>query len=339
MKIGKLDNKTLDRLVLSKFHATRKESMGAPQVGQDCATLDFGSDLIVASCDPITSAEWEHLGALTVHVNCNDSASAGAEPVGLLVTLLMPPNGTEEQIDRIANDLRDAARTANVDILGGHTEVTASVSRPVTCTTVLARAPRDNAFLKPQADDALVLTKWAGLEGTMLAATDFSHLLPSLTEEQITRCRSFSSYLSVVPESKIALQNGVSAMHDVTEGGVLGAVWELASLYGLGAKIDYAAIPLLPETIAVCEAVSLDPARFISSGAMLIACRDGDRMCAALQQNGIHATVIGAFTERDFCLTDGSFFEPPGADELYKLFDIAKEKGISEKLLPQQKRI
>lgn len=327
MKIGKLDNETLDRLVLKKFQATRPESKGAPQVGQDCAILDFGSDLIVASCDPITSAKWEHLGALTVHVNCNDSASAGAEPVGLLVTLLMPPDGTEEQIDAIANDLRAAALDANVDILGGHTEVTESVTRPVTCTTVLARAPRCNAFLKPESGDALVLTKWAGLEGSMLAATDFPHLLPSLKKEQIDRCRSFSQYLSVVPESRIALKNGVCAMHDVTEGGVLGATWELASLYGLGAIIDLASIPLLPETKAICEATQIDPARFISSGAMLIACKDGCKMCHALEENGIHATIIGSLTQQDFQFKDGRPIAPPTADELYKLFDLCKETG------------
>lgn len=321
MRIGKLDNATLESLVLSKFRSTRPESFGAPQVGQDCAVLDFSDDFIVASCDPITSAQWQHLGALTVHVNCNDSASQGAEPVGLLVTLLMPPCGTEEQIDIIANDLAAAAREANVDILGGHTEVTDSVTRPVTCTTVLARAPRSRSFLRPEPGDALVLTKWAALEGSMLAATDFSHRLDALDPKLLDTCRTFSQYLSVVPESRIAMRHRVCAMHDVTEGGVLGAVWELASLHALGATVDRAAIPIRPETEAICNTLGLDPARLISSGAMLIACKDAPSLCSDLIAAGIPATVIGTLEEQGFLLADGSPLLPPTTDELYKLFE------------------
>ena len=117
MKLGKLDNDTLKRLILDKFRATRPESFGAPRIGMDCAMLDFSDDLIVTSCDPITSADWKHIGALSVHVNCNDAAAGGAEPVGLLVTLLLPPGATEDMVDRIADDLESAARTAGVDIL------------------------------------------------------------------------------------------------------------------------------------------------------------------------------------------------------------------------------
>ena len=124
MKLGKLDNDTLKRRILDKFQKTRSESFGAPRIGMDCAMLDFGGDLIVTSCDPITSADWKHIGALSVHVNCNDAAAGGAEPVGLLVTLLLPPDATEEMIDRIVDDLQEAATAANVDVLGGHTEVT-----------------------------------------------------------------------------------------------------------------------------------------------------------------------------------------------------------------------
>ncbi len=323
MRIGKLDNATLDALILSKCQPHRKESLCAPAVGQDCTSLDLFGDLLVTSCDPITSAHWTHLGALSVHVNCNDAAAAGAEPVGLLVTLLMPPSGTEAQIDRIADDLLSAAADVHVDVLGGHTEVTESVTRPITCTTVLARANRSNRLIGAKRNDDLVLTKWAGLEGSMLAATDFPQLLTALPKETLETCRGFGRYLSVVPESRIAMENGAHAMHDVTEGGVLGAAWELASLSGLGAVIDRTAIPVRPETAAICAALQLDAARFISSGAMLIACADGASLCKALQQHDIPAAVIGRVTPQDFLLADGTPFLPSEADELYKIFAMA----------------
>ena len=320
MKFGKLDNDTLERLILDKFGQRRTESFGAPRIGMDCAMLDFGEDLIVTSCDPITSADWKHVGALSVHVNCNDAAAGGAEPVGLLVTLLLPPDATEQMVDRIADDLEAAAKAANVDILGGHTEVTDAVTRVTTCTTVLAKTPRKAKLTGPVCGDAIVMTKWAGLEGTLLLSTDFAERLADLPASLLASAQSFSQYLSVVPESRIAVANGAHAMHDVTEGGVLGAIWELAAQGHCGAVADRGAIPVREETVRLCERFGLDPLRLISSGSMLIACPDGDAMCRALHDAGIPCAVIGRITDADFRFTDGSPLDPPGADELYRLF-------------------
>lgn len=320
MKIGKLDNETLDRLILQKFRKTRTESFGAPRIGMDCATLDFENDLIATSCDPITSADWRRIGALSVHVNCNDAAAGGAEPVGLLVTLLLPPNTTEDIIDHIANDLQRAAEAAGVDILGGHTEVTDAVTRVVTSTTVLARMPKDSALCGACVGDAIVMTKWAGLEGTMLLAQEHADKLKGIDSAVIERARHWDAYLSVVPESRIAMQHGAHAMHDVTEGGVLGAVWEIAAQNGLGAEVDCCCIPIQDETRIITDALGLDPCRLMASGAMLIACPNGSVMCDALLSHGIPATIIGRITESGFRFSDGTPLDPPDADELYRIF-------------------
>ncbi|MBR4905476.1 MAG: AIR synthase family protein [Clostridia bacterium] len=320
MKLGKLDNDTLERLILDRFKKTRPESFGAPRIGMDCAMLDFDSDLIVTSCDPITSADAKHIGALSVHVNCNDAAAGGAEPVALLVTLLLPPSETEETVAMIAKDLQEAAELAGVDIIGGHTEVTDAVTRVTTCTAVIARTPKAKRLSGAKVGDAIVMTKWAGLEGAMLIASDHADRLASVPAETIERAKLLSRYLSVVPESRIAIQNGAHAMHDVTEGGVLGAVWELAMQERLGAIVDRDAIPILPEIKVISDAVGLDPYRLMASGSMLIACENGSDMVAALREAGIPTAVIGRVTERDFRFADGSPLDPPGADELYRLF-------------------
>ncbi len=221
LRLGKLDNDDLERLVLHKFRRVRPESLSAPAIGQDCATLDVQNDLIVLSSDPITSASSAHLGRLTVHVCCNDAAAAGAEPVGLLVTLLLPPSSSLEEIGRIADDLSTAAQLANVDILGGHTEVTDSVTRPVTSATVVARQARGKALAGMKPGDEIVMTKSAAIEGTTILAEDFPHLLAAVPAKTLENARAFSGKLSIVPESAIAMQFGAVAMHDVTEGGVL----------------------------------------------------------------------------------------------------------------------
>lgn len=320
MRLGKLDNDDLERLILNKLPHTRSESLCAPGVGQDCATLDLSGDLVVLSCDPITSAGIEHLGRLTVHVSCNDAAAAGAEPVGLLVTLLAPPDAVETELARIADDLAAASAEAGVDILGGHTEVTDSVTRIVTCTTVVARQPKGRSLTGMRAGNDIVMTKYAGLEGTTILAADYAERLCALSAQELCEAHALREQLSVVPESRIAMRCGATAMHDVTEGGILGAAWEMAYVAGCGIRLDVDHIPVLPVTRTMCSILGLDPLRLISSGSMLIACADGGALVNALTLAGIHAACIGKAEGSGLFTLQGAPIDPPGADEIYRLW-------------------
>lgn len=322
MRLGKLDNESLNRLVLNKFTARRPEVLSAPGVGFDCAAVDLGEDLAVLSMDPITAAS-ENLASLSVHINCNDAAASGAEPVGLLVTLLAPPAVQEEEIGRFADRLSAAARLANVDILGGHTEVTDSVTRMVTCTAVLAKVPK-GGLITPSGmreNDDLIMTKWAGLEGTAVIASDFESLL-GLDPEELLTARAFKDEISVVTEGILAAKHGAHAMHDVTEGGVYGAAWEMAYASGCGLELEPDSVPVHPVTEKICTKLGLDPYRLLSSGCMLIACENGKEMVKLLQTSGIRAAIIGKACGTGVRLKDGTKIEPPEADEIYKLFAI-----------------
>lgn len=234
MKIGKLSNDKLDSLILSKFGHMRKEVVCSPHVGVDCAAVDLGGRIAVLSTDPITAAD-KNIGSLTVHVSCNDAAAAGAEPIGLLVTLLIPPHGTEEEVEHIAQELAEAAKLANIEIIGGHTEVTASVTRYVTCAAVIARAGK-NGIITPagmKAGQDIIMTKMAGIEGTAVIASDAAGRT-GLTDAELEEARGFMSMVSVVKEGLYAAEHGATAMHDITEGGVFGAAWEMAEASGCG---------------------------------------------------------------------------------------------------------
>ena len=321
MRLGKLSNEQLDGLILSKFRHIRPEVVCSPQVGVDCAAVSLGGRLAVLSTDPITSAG-KNLGRLTVHVSCNDAAAAGAEPLGLLVTLLIPPSASEVQVGQVADELAEAAALARVDIIGGHTEVTDSVTRLVTCATVIAKAG-ERGIIQPsgmkQGQDVL-MTKYAALEGTAVIAEDFSHRLGCLTPEELQTAQGFLTQVSVVPEGLYGAAHGATAMHDITEGGVLGAAWEMAYASGCGLEIDRQAIPLHPVTKKICAALSVDPYRLLSSGSMLIACENGEQMCRGLREKGIPAAVIGKAGGKGVRLTTGECVEPPEADALYSLF-------------------
>lgn len=321
MRLGKLTNKQLNEMILSKFLHTRPEVAASPRIGVDCAAVDLGGRLAVLSTDPITSAD-KNLGRLTVHVSCNDAAAAGAEPLGLLVTLLIPPSATEEEVDLVADELAQAALEANVDIIGGHTEVTDSVTRMVTCATVIAKAGENGPILPAnmQSGQDVVMTKFAALEGTAILAEDFASRLPGLTEGELDEARGFLSQVSVVPEGLYGANHGATAMHDVTEGGVLGAAWEMAEAGGCGMELCLEAIPLHPITAKACAQLGLDPYRLLGSGSMLIACADGAAMCRGLAELGVQAACIGLTGGQGVRLSTGALVAPPAADELYKLF-------------------
>lgn len=321
MRLGKLDNDTLNKLVLSKLQHVRSEVVCAPSVGVDCSAVELGGRLAVLSTDPITSAT-KNIGRLTVHVNCNDAAAAGAEPIGLLVTLLAPPSVTEEELDTVTTELSETAARENVEILGGHTEITDAVTRIVTNATVLAKAG-ERGVLTPggmKDGDSLVLTKHAGIEGASIIATEQAHRITGVSEAELLEARSFIDSISVVKEGLIAAEYGATAMHDVTEGGVLGAAWEMAFAAGRGIIIDKAKIRVHPITQKLCDVFKMDPLRLISSGCMLIAVSDGEGLVKKLHEAGIDAAVIGHAEGSDARFVDGTLITPPEADELYKTF-------------------
>lgn len=332
MEIGKVPEEVLQRSVFNRIKKRRPEVLVHPGIGEDCAVLQFDKDeAMVISTDPITGTI-NDIGTLAVHITVNDLASAGADAVGILQTIILPPGTPEADLVKVISEMEEVCNDLNIEIIGGHTEVSKAVTQPLISITGIGKIRRDHlittAGLRPGQE--LVLTKWAGLEGSAILAADLAaELADSLPEDMLERARSWKKYLSVLPESRIATRHGVSAMHDVTEGGVLGALWEMASAGGVGVAVDLAAIPVREETRAICSALGLDPYKLISSGCMLIAVDDGAALAASLREAGIPAAVIARATAgADKYIVDGDARIPlaaPGSDELYKAYDRSVE--------------
>jgi len=324
MRTGKLTNHELKRLILSELGPNRNDVVLGAGVGEDCAALRFGEEACVLSTDPITAAG-SRLGQLAVQVSVNDVAAAGAEPLGVLLTVLAPPEATPEDIGKVVREAAKEAGAQCLQIIGGHTEVTDAVRRMVLSSTVVGRVKLDalkrTGGARP--GDALVMTKQAALEGTAILAQDaIDKLRGVLTQQELQEARGLIDKLSVLPEGRIASQSGATAMHDATEGGVLGAAWEMAEASGLGLRLQLDDIPIRPVTRKLCAALGIDPLRLISSGVMLIAHPNGEMLCEALRQGGIDANLIGEFTARPerVLLSAGhkSPLLPPEGDEIYR---------------------
>lgn len=320
MKIGKLTNEQLQALVLSKLKVRRKEVVLGAGVGEDCAVLDFADKLCVVSTDPITGAA-ENAGSLAVHISANDVAAAGGEPFAMLVTMLIPPSATMEQVSEAASALCAQAEKLHIDIVGGHTEITDAVNRIVLSTVVLGKAGRVVRSKNIRPGDHLIMTKQAGIEGASILCADFPEkLAPALDEVDRDMLQEMANALSVVPEAKIGEALGAAAMHDVTEGGILGAAYELAEAAGLGLRLQVGKIPVHPVAQKVCAHLGLNPYRLISSGSLLIALGgDPAPLLEILREAGIPATCIGQFAASGMLDENGNDIEPPRQDELYKI--------------------
>lgn len=326
MKVGKIPESVLKRSVFKQIHTKRSEVLLGAGVGEDCAAVKLADDeMFVMSTDPITGTATD-IGNLAIHITLNDLASAGAEPVGVLLTILLPENSEEAVLKETMAQIEIACAEANVQIMGGHTEVTKAVNQPLinVCGVGKAKVGKLVSTAGAKVGDDIIVTKWIGLEGTSIIAKEKEQeLLNRYPAQLVEEAKNFDKYLSVLPEAASAVKSGVSAMHDVTEGGIFGALWEMAEASGVGLEIDLKKIPVKQETIEVCEFFGINPYELISSGSMLMAAPDGNTLVRELEKQGIHAVVVGkAVAGNDRVLMNDDetrFLEPPKTDELYKV--------------------
>lgn len=322
MRIGKLNWDDLN-YILEKKSVKRPEVITGSGIGEDCAIVNFGEEKCVLSTDPITGAA-ANIGKLAVNINCNDIASAGVEPLGIMVTILAPPNTTLDEIKVMMSEIDEECRKLNVEIIGGHTEVTDAVNKLIVSCTVVGKGKRAVSTKGAEVGDSIIVTKYIGLEGTSILCNDrLDSLKDVLTKEELEEGKSMVNYISVVEEGKIAGAFGVTSMHDATEGGILGALWEMAEASEVGFKIYEDKVPISNVTKKVCEHFKIDPMRLISSGSMVMTCKDGEELINRLNGKNINAEIIGCITEKNgiLKLKDGKEInvEPPECDELFKI--------------------
>jgi hydrogenase expression/formation protein HypE len=330
LRTGKLAPRLLRRLVLGRLGVRQPEVLVHAAFGEDAAAIGVGQEAVVLTADPITGAT-RHAGWYAVHIACNDVAAMGARPIGVLATILLPETADEADVEAVTGDVDRACRELSIEVLGGHTEVVAGLDSALIVMTAVGRAARDRllACAEARAGHDLVLTKAAGLEGSAILATDLEpHLRERLPKDVVARAQGFIAEISVVKDGLLAADLGAVALHDPTEGGVLGAVWELAEAARCGYEIEATAVPVRAETRAICGLFEADPLKLISSGALLAAAPDGQALVDRLQAGGIEAALIGRLTRGpDRWLMEASGRHPAGPVEQDELWRIMEALG------------
>ena len=326
MKIGKLPEPVLIRSVLKQVKYRREEVLVGPAVGQDCAVVQVESDeVLVMSTDPITGTV-KDLGSHSIHITANDLAASGAEPIGVMLTVMLPDTVEEPEVKKMMQEAEATCKKLNMEVLGGHTEITNVVRQPLISVTGVGKIKKSRVIttLQVQPEQDIVVTKWIGLEATTILAKEREEeLRKRFSAGIVDTAIGFDQFLSVVPESRIAMEHGVTAMHDITEGGVFGALWEMASGAGVGLEVDLKKIPIRQETVEICQYFDLNPYQIMSSGSMMIAADDGHELVRKLEKAGIHAAVVGRTNAgNDRILRNGEdvrYLDKPQPDELYKV--------------------
>lgn len=323
MKIGKVPNSVLEGLISDIKN--RDEVIVGSGIGKDTAILDFKEKLIVLSTDPITGAS-KDIGKLAINVAVNDLATEGAEPVAAILTILAPEGTTAEELSEIMGDAKNTANGIGLSIVGGHTEITDAVTRVVINAAVLGSI--DRPYIKPEikVNDLLVVTKSLGIEGIAIISKEKEREVRSvLSNSEYDEALSFENQTSVIRDGYLAKKHGAKYMHDITEGGLLGAAWEAAKANEIGLIVFNDRLPIADVTKKTTNHFNVDPRKLISSGSMMmiIAQEDYLKLLPEFEKEGISSTIIGRVTEFDgVFLRDNGKMIPigePKSDELYSV--------------------
>jgi hydrogenase maturation factor len=266
---GKLSPEALERSVFSFLGAPRGEVLIGPAVGEDAAVIRWpGEKLLVFASDPIVGAS-RGAGRLLVRVNVNDIATKGGEPAFIAVTLIYPPSIGEDAVASVMREIHEECAANGIAIVGGHTELNDMYSHPVLSASLIGTADRVFSASGVREGDAIYASKHIGIEGMAILASDRPDLLEGFfTPDEIREVEGWMEFTSVLEESRI-LREHASFMHDPTEGGFMGGLWEMCRLAGFSADLSGGEPPIHPFTRRASEALGFDPLRLVASGSML----------------------------------------------------------------------
>lgn len=329
MKNGKVSESVLKRSVLRQLKTKNENVLCGAGVGDDCAIFSLKDNEKMVSCmQEATVKIPSHAMSHLLHKCVNNLAVCGAEPLAVMITLLLPETIEEPDIKQLMKEAEDICHTLSIQIAGGQTRVSAAMLAPVAVVTGYGKVGETDYRTANAAGPGqdIVITKWIGLEGTAeVAKGNREKLLTRYPAYLVEEAMSFDKYLSVLPEAQIALQNKVCAMHDASEGGIFGAIWELAEGAGAGLTIDLKKLPLRQETVEVCEYCNINPYELKSGGCVVMTGEDGAGLVAALEAEGVPAVVVGRLTDSNdrIILNDDEvrYMDRPRTDEIYKMME------------------
>lgn len=299
LPIGKLSHENLRNIVYKKLGKRRDDVILGPGIGVDSAIVhNSGEEYIYITTDPITASK-DLIGTLCVYIATNDLVSTGAIPKWLLINVLLNKGFSLEELTKIFNDIDVACKKLEVSVVGGHTEVTPYLDRPILIGTAVGTSNKIFSK-KPEPGDLIIMTKSIGIEGTVILGYEYEDMLLSkgVSQSMVRQAKRLIDFISVVPEAKILfnkLYDHIIAIHDPTEGGIFTALNELLTLLNMGAEIYGDNIIIFSEIEEITSSLNINPYFFLSSGCLVIAIDHeyAEDALAELKSHNIQASIIG----------------------------------------------
>lgn len=328
MKVGKVSQTVLKRSILKTLQFQREEAIIEPSIEEMCYGIEVKDGEQVLSTSVALYGNEKDLGVFALAQVVNDLATRGAKAVGVSVHIMLPPYAYESRLKAMMEHIEGAGSAHAVQILCAKAEVSPAINKAIVYMNGVGVLKKGELLQSNmgKADQDIVLLKWIGLEGTFRVMRE--------KEEELSK-RFVPTFLNQIqmlePEifSEKALflakDFGVSAMHQITSGGILAALWEFAESSGVGMEVDLKKMSIKQETVEVCEYFHLNPYQLTSAGSILIATDRGEELVSKFAEEGIWATILGRTTEDKARVILGGeekrFLDRPAADELLKIYN------------------
>lgn len=323
MKPGKIPESILTRSVLKRIGKPKEEIITGAVIGEDASVLRQ-EGMMAYTIDPVIG-DLDTIGFRAICGAINNLAATGSTPVAVLVSILLPLDVKEKQLKALMDQIQETCDKQGVCLIGGHTENTSFVTKPVLNVTAIGKVKEPLMLTKnAKKGQDIVMTKYAGMEGTALLAKEKRAELEKRYSRDFVRAgERLLEGLSILKEADLAEKFGVSALHDARQGGIYGGLWELSSASGIGIRVYLDRVPVKQETVEICEFYDLNPYRLLSGGSLLIVAEKGYDLALFLEEQGIKATVIGKTTDDNdkIIVREGEegCLEAPKSDEIHKI--------------------
>ena len=327
MKVGNVSQTVLRRSILKQLHTRREESIIQPSVEEMCAAIRIEEDEQVVFTNTSLFGDEKDLAVFAMAHVLNDLWTRGAEPIGVNISILLPPHAYESRLKSMISYAEEVAEGQRIQILNAKAEVSPVLSKSLVTVFGIGKEKKEGLLQSSMgmAGQDVVLTNWIGLEGMLrILREKKEELSKRFVPAFLHQIEEQQQYLLAGDGLRIAKEFGVSAMHQITEGGILAALWNLTEASGTGIDVDLKKIAIKQETIEVCEHFHLNPYQMTSAGSILLVTHDGEGLVSRLEKNGKKATVIGRLTDRNEKViwndTEKRFIDRPAQDELLKIY-------------------
>jgi len=332
MKIGKVSQTVLKRSILKTLQFKREEAVIEPSVEEMCFGITLKEDEQLLATSAVLYGDEKDLGVFALAQVVNDLATRGAEAVGASVHFMLPPYAYESRLKAMVEYVERAGSAHAVQIMCAKAEVSPIINKSIVYVNgvgVLKKGELLQSNMgKPDQD--IVLLKWVGLEGTFRVMREKEEALSKrFVPTFLNQIKNLEPQIFSENEIRIAKEHGASAMHQITSGGILAALWEMSEASNVGMEVDLKKMAIKQETVEVCEFCHLNPYQLTSAGSVLIFTEKGDELVSKYEEEGIQAALLGKTTADTARVILGGeekrYLDRPAADELLKIY----EKGDS----------